>query len=194
MFNDPEKKITRKKVIFVGFAISLFFLGYLLAPPTMTDGNYKGNVTFTYNEVITQVDFYFKLNSSIDFPEKPQTLPNSFDTYQIIVNSFESYSGKIGKKITFTVNINRTENFTEDLRLNDFVASISKDNFKEAFLPKEIKNQNIHFEFQIIKFSDIALGLLLMVSFLWMTEIIPLSASALLIPVIIVIFDIDSAT
>ncbi|MFX0086537.1 MAG: SLC13 family permease [Candidatus Hodarchaeota archaeon] len=194
MFVDPEKKINRKKVIFVVFAILLFFLGFLLAPPTMTDGNYKGTVTFTYEEIITQVDFYFKLNSSIDFPENPQTLSNTSDNYQITLNSFESYSGQVGKKIKFTVNINNTENFTEGLRLNDFVASISKGNFKENFSPKEIISQKAVFEFQIIKFSDIALGLLLMVSFLWMTEIIPLSASALLIPVLIVIFDIDSAT
>ncbi|MHA2108601.1 MAG: SLC13 family permease, partial [Candidatus Hodarchaeales archaeon] len=76
----------------------------------------------------------------------------------------------------------------------NFVASISKANFKENFSPKELTNQEFVFEFQIIKYSDVTLGLLFTVSILWMTEIIPLSASALLIPVAIVIFNIDTAT
>ncbi len=194
MLGDPEYKITRKKIIFVISALSLFFLGYLLAPPTMTDGNYEGTVTFIYQDTSTQIDFVFQLNSSIFVPEKPLMISNSSNNYQIIINSFESYSSQVGNKITFSVTINDTQNITEDLKLNNFVASISKGNFKENFSPKEVINQVFLFEFQIIKYSNIALGLLLMVSFLWMTEIIPLSASALLVPVAIVIFNIDTAT
>ena len=183
-----------KKNIFAIIAVCLFFLGYFLAPPTMTDGSYKVIVTFDYQDTTTTTEFDFELSSSIDLPENPQTISNSSDTYQVIVNSYGSYSSRIGKKITFIVKINNSEILPANLKLNNFKASISKGNFKETFSPKEIINQDIFFEFQIIKHANIALGLLLLVSFLWMTEVIPLSTSALIVPVAIVIFDIDHAT
>ncbi len=194
MLSNPENKISQKKVIIVIFAFGVFFLGYFLAPPTMNDGYYEGNVTYRRDNASIEVDFLFILNSSIDVPKNPKSTSNSSDNYQIVVNSFESYSGKIGNKIIFIVTINNTQNVTDDFRLNNFVASISKANFKENFSPKEFTNQEFVFEFQIIKYSDVTLGLLFTVSILWMTEIIPLSASALLIPVAIVIFNIDTAT
>ncbi|MHA2389872.1 MAG: SLC13 family permease [Candidatus Hodarchaeales archaeon] len=194
MLSNPENKISQKKVIIVIFAFGVFFLGYFLAPPTMNDGYYEGNVTYRRDNASIEVDFLFILNSSIDVPKNPKSTSNSSDNYQIVVNSFESYSGKIGNKIIFIVTINNTQNVTDDFRLTNFVASISKANFKENFSPKELTNQEFVFEFQIIKYSDVTLGLLFTVSILWMTEIIPLSASALLIPVAIVIFNIDTAT
>ncbi|MHA2155320.1 MAG: SLC13 family permease [Candidatus Hodarchaeales archaeon] len=194
MLSNPENKISQKKVIIVIFSFGVFFLGYFLAPPTMNDGYYEGNVTYRRDNASIEVDFLFILNSSIDVPKNPKSTSNSSDNYQIVVNSFESYSGKIGNKIIFIVTINNTQNVTDDFRLTNFVASISKANFKENFSPKELTNQEFVFEFQIIKYSDVTLGLLFTVSILWMTEIIPLSASALLIPVAIVIFNIDTAT
>ena len=194
MIDTPESKLSQKKVVFVLIGVFLFFVGFFLAPPTMNDGYYEGNIIYQRNNDIIKIDFNFRLNSSIDFPKNPQIVSNSTDTYQISVNSFESYSGKIGTKITFTISINNTENATEEFKISNFVASISKGNFKQKFSAKEFINKDLLFEFQIIKYSDIALGLLLTVSFLWMTEIIPLAASALLIPVVIVIFNIDTAT
>ncbi len=193
-YSDPEKKITRKKVVFVFSAIGLFFFGFIIGPSTMNDGLYAGNVTFTHEDIQINIDFSFDLLSNLEFSETPQTLSNSTGNYQININYYGSYSGQIGKKIIFTVTINSTENISTALKLNNFIASISKGSFKESFSPKVIKDQIVYFEFHIIKYSNIALGLLLMVSFLWMTEVIPLSVSALLIPVLIVIFKIDTAT
>ncbi len=194
MADIPENKISQKKVMFVSFALLLFLLGYFIAPPTMSDGVYQVNVTYQRDNTRVQINFSFKLNSSINEPETPLSISNTTNNYQITVNWFESYSGEIGNKIIFRISLMNTLNDTEDFKINDFFASISKANFREKFSAKEIINHELLFEFQIIKYSDIALGLLLAVSFLWMTEVVPLSTSALLVPVVIVIFNIDTAT
>ena len=69
MLSNPENKISQKKVIIVIFAFGVFFLGYFLAPPTMNDGYYEGNVTYRRDNASIEVDFLFILNSSIDVPK-----------------------------------------------------------------------------------------------------------------------------
>jgi len=64
MLDDPEYKINRKKLIFVCLAIILFLVGYFLAPPTMTDGDYTGTIIFNHNNPLggSSVSFFQKFN------------------------------------------------------------------------------------------------------------------------------------
>ena len=70
---------------------------------------------------------------------------------------------------------------------DNFVGTLKNIADEIEFSPSDIKRDRVIFDIRILKNSDVGLGLLFAISFLWLTELIPLAASSLIIPVVIVL-------
>ncbi len=183
-------KFNRKKFILFIITIGLFITGYLIAPKPHPDGLYT--VQIEYNDVSVNFDIY--LDSSINFPLNNKYINNSINDILIEVNYFEIYPGIIGESIVFDVILSKNNEYLLDIDSRDIIARLDNNGDSTIFSPSNIEDENISFRFRILKNSNVALGLLLAISFLWLTELIPLAASSLIIPVVIVISKIDGAT
>jgi di/tricarboxylate transporter len=81
------------------------------------------------------------------------------------------------------------------LALDDATSLITgPDAYRQTVPPTEADDGRLTFAMRLPYKADIALALLLVVAGLWLTELIPLSAAALLIPVVAVVTGITGKT
>lgn len=189
--------IDQKRIAYLIFTVILFFIGFTLAPPSMADGEYQVEITFQRENVRLSAFFNTSIDSSISSPSTLRLINSSSDElpeYIIFISYYERYSGKINSELSFMVNITKNGELVKDVKFHEVVGRIRGSNFDMSISPTRLSEGSILFQFRILKQSNIALGLLLMVSFLWLTEVVPLAASSLLIPIILVVYKIDGAS
>ncbi len=190
--NSRSIKLNQKKLVLTILTIIVFIVGYYIAPEPFKDGEYS--VYINYNtDVDLHLTFKINLDSNIDFPLKEHIINTTSGSMTLSISFFEYYPGKIGNSIQFYAMVYNDETLLNNINTNDFYGRISNDNNEIKFSGMSIENNSVSFSIRILKHSNVALGLLFGISFLWLTELIPLAASSLIIPVIIVIAKIDNA-
>ena len=188
-----DLKFNRKKFVLAAFTILLFVTGYIIAPEPIPDGSYTINLQYSGSEQL-DITFSFILNSSIDFPQNEQLIKTYKGEFQLVIRSWEAYPGKIGEVIHFEAIMFRNNISLIDLDDDNFSGTLRSIGDEIDFSPSSIEGDRVIFDIRILKNSDVGLGLLFAISFLWLTELIPLAASSLIIPVVIVISGIDGPT
>ncbi|MCY3412162.1 MAG: DASS family sodium-coupled anion symporter [Candidatus Heimdallarchaeota archaeon] len=179
-----------RKLILFALCCSLFILGYNLAPDPLPDGNYTVSIRYESN----QIQFNINIDSDIDSYSIEREINVTHEVTTLSVTYYELYSGKVSKEIIFNAQIYQNDTKLTNPQIGNFLAQIIGQGQIIDFPPSDITNGVVEFKFRILKHSNIALGLLFAISFLWLTELIPMAATSLLIPIAIVLTGIDSST
>ncbi len=163
-----------------------------MAPDPLKDGEYT--VALEYNdEPVLFLLFRINIDSSIDEAFNLQELNITVSGKTLLIKFYEHYSGKMEKSITIYASILEEQILIDKPEIQRFSGTLIGNNQRINFTPKSVESSIVEFEFKILNQTNIALGLLLAISFLWLTELIPMAATSLLIPIIITLFEIDSA-
>ena len=174
----------KKKILNLILAIIIAFLGSFIVPNTLQKGLYSGEIYFTQNEKNFKFDFEFILdnNSMVEVVKNYNTEGINFEFIKK-----ESYKLGIGEKISYKIKF--------DSEVSDIKSKIFRNDYEQIIPPTKKENGYEIFSMYIPFYSKIVMALLFFVAFLWLTEIIPLSAASLIIPIVAVIFKItDSKT
>ncbi len=191
---DQIKMVERKKIFYLVVTIILFLVGYFIAPSSMEDGVYDVKIVFQRENVKITGKFQVTLDSSISQASNLQTANFTTDNFLLQISYNQKYSGKLNSKIYFLITVFENEQPIKNLKIQEISGLMSNNDTHIKLSPTAIKENQVEINFRVLKQSKIALGLLFMISFLWLSEIVPLAASSLVIPVIIVIFRIDTAS
>ncbi|MHA1125672.1 MAG: SLC13 family permease [Candidatus Heimdallarchaeota archaeon] len=206
----PEEKQARKKkiirtsiiaVVIIGLTIGVSFLG----PTNMENGQYQTQLTINYSgeEFLVTFDLTMAENANSAKLEVYTPLGVTDNSCLIILDS--AYKASTNSKITFRVGIlDNANNSIETIELNSIQGTIFGEGFEREIRASEIQTTHsnlldddvttVYFTMTVPFKSGIALGLLVLVAGLWITEIVPTIVGSFLVPIVVAIAGISTST
>lgn len=161
-------------------------VGFLLAPADLVAGSYTTDVTIELegNRYTVPLEF-----SIADAPGENITTMQSAGDLRVEVTGQNSYSYKLGEVITYTVRVvDTTSDTAVQLPFEAVSSTLSgPNNYQQVLPPTSRADGSLVFSMRVPFKARITTGLLFAVATIWLTEVVPLSAGSLLIPVVIVV-------
>jgi len=184
------------KRIFILVAFIVALVAYTYAPADVTPGTY--HATFYFQSPVNierteNITIEFKLGDSCSSSWNIKTI--SFGEYNATVEYKEQYALSTGSVVeirTYFMWRNGTK-----IKLPADVLRLeirNSDDFEIILRPSRVLDHTYVFLYRPLVKSNVAFAILFLIVVLWFTEAIPLAASALIIPVLAVVFGISSAT
>ncbi len=162
--------------------------GYFLAPQEMEEGKYSSSFILDGKKV---QDISFMVSSLKSSKTTTARFNISSTTFEITY--LETYANDLGSKIWFSVRVfSLNADISKEYRERLNLRVEGSNEFAITLAPKY--TGTIDFSFRVLRYSQIILPLLMAIAYLWLTELIPLSAASLIVPAVIIIFDIDTST
>ncbi len=194
-----KKKLIRKSVIafvLIGVAIGVSFLG----PANMEAGQYQVRLTFSaYNDIIFDINMAETADTTNI--EIIRSLSGSGNSCIIFVD--QAYKSSTHSKVEYRVGIlDNTNNSIQNLELNLISSNINGVDMDRKVRPTKIetirsaelgKNIDVIYFSMAVPFkAGVAIGLLVVIAGLWISEIVPTIVGAFLVPIIVVISGIST--
>jgi len=169
-------------------------VAYVIAPPNAQLGTYAATLSFpnpTNYSKIEEVVFNFNLSDRESVGWKLYVF--SFDEFDVTVYAKENYALTSGFVIEFKVKLVWHNNTAIKIASSLLVIKIeNRKGFSVVIRPIKIEDDTYVFRYRPLVKSREAFTILFLIAFLWFTETVPLSSSALLIPILAVVFNILS--
>lgn len=196
---ERKKKLIRKSVIafvLIGVAIGVSFLG----PANMEPGQYQVRLTFSdYNDVI----FDINMAASADTTTFEVFRSLSVSGNSCIIFTDQTYKSSTHSKVEYRVGIlDNANNSIQNLELNLISSNINGAGMDRKVRPTKIetiysieleKNIDVIYFSMAVPFkAGVAIGLLVIIAGLWISEIVPTIVGAFLVPIVVVIAGISS--
>ena len=189
--------MSNKQVIMAILLIVAPIIGFAIAPEDLTAGDYsaEASVIIGTTTITETIDF---LMGSGDGDKKIVSSVHSIgdDNYTLTLIGQSSYDIAYNSKLTFSLNIISNSNGTSLIHIpleNIWLDITGPNSYSQRLQTSGVSGDSYEFSMRIPIMGKIIMALLFLVAVLWFTEIIPLEASSLLIPVMIVVFGVTSS-
>lgn len=176
--------LIRTKYATVLAILLLGVLGFWLAPADTPTGEYSTKITVMLDGQVLSTDYRFRLDQ-ID--SQPVTLRTSQGPYQLIVAGQEAFRYAFGAHIAYRLQILDAGGWPLHPALDAVSSTLAGPGFRQVLPPTERDAEWLVFKMRVLYKAKIVTALLFMVAGLWLTELVPLAAGAMLIPVIAVV-------
>ena len=169
-------------------------VGFWLAPADLPTGSYTATLSTTLAGEHFSIDYPFTLGQ----PGEPQTISRSAGPYRLVVSGPAGFATQLNQRITYRFKVLDAQGEPVHIPLDQATSVITDKTgagYGQSVPPTEREGDWLLFQMRLPYKAPLAMGLLFMVAALWLTELVPLAAAALLIPVVAVIAGItDAAT
>jgi sodium-dependent dicarboxylate transporter 2/3/5 len=182
----PDRRYLELLLVLV---LGLF--GYWLGPKDLRLGDYSAQIDLSFNGHSLSVTYPFELGEQAG---QPVTLSKSDGLYKLIVEGEDAYEYELGQKISFRTQVLDADGKPVDLALENVSSTISSTGYSQILPPTDHSDEWLIFSMQIPYKAKITTALLFAIGTLWLTELVPLAAGSLLIPVVIVVASITDAS
>jgi len=162
----------------------LGLFGYWLAPADLTPGNYTAHVRATLPGQELTAAFPFTVGQQSD---TPVTIRAATGSYQLVVKGIDAIPYALDQRLTYQVQVLDVNGDPVALNLDDVTSIITGPERQQPLPATQVEDGRITFTMRLPYKAKIALTLLFIVAALWLTELVPLSAAALLIPFVVVV-------
>jgi len=177
----------------ITLVVLLGVIGYRLAPPDLAPGAYVATVNTIVDGQAATLDFPFTVGA---IAGAAVTHSSTVNGITLFVKGNDIYRLGIGERIVYQVRALDAAGQPLPLVLNATSSLLVGADYTQSLPPTATLQDDdgtwLLFTMRIPLKAKITLGLLLTVAGLWLTELIPLAASALLIPVVAVVAGITS--
>jgi sodium-dependent dicarboxylate transporter 2/3/5 len=173
-----------RKYLNLVVVLLLAALGYLVGPKDLLPGDYSVEVNVFLGDDVLMVTYPFTLGSEVG---QSVTETQTDGTYQLIVEASNAYWYGLGQSINYRLQVLDAAGQPVRLALDDVTSMITGENVHQVLPPTSRTGEWLEFTMRVPYKARIALGLLLAVAALWLTELVPLAAASLLIPVVMVV-------
>ncbi len=174
--------------------ILLALIGYQIAPATLAIGSYRAQITATIRGETLTVDLPFTVAAQAGAATTQTTTQGDLTLF---VAGNESYQQQIGQRILYRVRAVDEAGSPLALDLSAVTSTIVGDSYRQALPPTAVIEADgatwLLFTMRMPIKAKIVLALLFAVAGLWLTELIPLAATALLIPLVAVVAGVAEA-
>lgn len=172
-------------------------VGFAIAPEDLSTGNYSAEVSVTIGTTTLTETIDFLLDSSDGGSNTVSNLHSiGGENYTITIIGKSSYKVAYNSKLTFSLNIISESNgsYITNIPLENIKLDITgPDSYSQRLQTTGVVGDSYEFSMRIPIMGKIIMALLFLVAVLWFTEMVPLEASSLLIPVMIVVLGVTSS-
>lgn len=179
-FHFPVK---RRQAMLVAVLL-LAAVGALVAPDNLADGEYVARVRVALEGETETVDFPFAMADELG---EPREVVAPFRDGYIHVAGHDAYPNELEGRIEYRLRVVDATGEPLDLEYSAASSRISGPGYSQDLPPVDRDGDQLVFTMRIPYEAHTALGLLFAVAALWLTELVPLAAAALLIPVVVVV-------
>lgn len=163
--------------------------GYWLGPADLAPGTYTARIELALDGTTYTTTVPFDLGQA---EGQPISLTRQLGAYEVEVSSFDAYAQEPGSLISYRLRVTDAENHPVSLDLENVNSAISGEGYRQT-LPSTGRDDDWYtFTMRIPYRAKIAMALLFAVAMLWVSELVPLAAAALLIPVVVVVAGISA--
>lgn len=196
MRQDNDEAIKKPSSFFQTKAFNILMVlvaglaGYLLAPADLADGTYLTKIDITAGGSVYSAEVPFEIGPN-DSPAQIYEETTSAGTIQ--VQASPRYKNALGERIIYKTRLLDADGNPVELSLEEVISTLSNGEYRQVLPPVERDGEWLVFSIRFPHKAKITTGLMMAVAVLWLTEIIPLAASAFLIPVVMVVANVSSA-
>ncbi len=208
-FTSEEKKVRKKKIIqtsiiaavIIGLSIGASFLG----PSNMKPGLYQVQLNVTHGTDSYNIIFDITMDTSANSQQVEYIFDLGSSGNSCIVITNQAFKSSTQSKIEYRVGIlNETKHSINTLALTDLSSQIVGEGIERKIRTTKIEKVYSneldamvtvgYFTMAIPYKAGIAIGLLVIVAGLWISEIVPTIVGAFLVPIVMVIAGISNTT
>ncbi len=165
--------------------LALGVIGYILAPSDLALGSYSSAITVNIDGTLHTVALPFTVGSSAG---EALTITEPAGEYTLEVNGQAAYRYRLGDRITYDLRVLDASGEPVQLAFENVTSTLTGPQGYQQELPPTGRDADaLTFNMRMPFKAPITTGLLFAVAAIWLTEVVPLSAGSLLIPVVIVV-------
>ena len=174
--------IPHKYLSFIAVCL-LGLFGYWLGPKDLVMGNYSAQVNVTLKGHAISIEYPFMLGQQAG---QPVVLTTADGQYQLVIEGEDAYEYRLNQSIRYRVKATDKNGEPIHLAVDNVSSTIRGPNYAQALPPTDRSAEWLVFSVRIPYKAKVSTALLFAVAALWLTELVPLAAGALVIPVVIV--------
>ncbi|TAK13265.1 MAG: SLC13/DASS family transporter [Anaerolineae bacterium] len=179
----PRPLLTRQTIISLLIALGMATLGYLFGPADLAEGAYQADITLHQPDGVYGGSVQFDLAPTGQDAAR-HAFPAGGNT--LIIEARPAYAASIGHDITYRILLLTPDGVPLPLEARHASSIITGDGYEQDLPPTGTEGDWLTFKMRQPQKARIAVALLLAVATLWLTEVIPLSATAFVVPVVAV--------
>jgi len=159
-------------------------LGYLAGPKDLPLGDYTAEIDVTLADRTLSVIHPFALR-----PESGQLAAHTQadGLYQLVVEGKDAYKYGLGQSVSYRIQVIDAAGQPVHLAPDNVTSAIKGSNYRQVLPPTNRSGEWLDFTMRVPYKARICTALLFAVGMLWLTELVPLAAASLLIPVVVVV-------
>ena len=179
-----------RKTLSLLIVLLLSAIGYMLGPSDLQPGQYAVHIEATVNGEQLQVSHPFLLG---DASSETGEFTYPAGDYQVVVNGRQSYANELGESIAYQIRILDESGQPLHVSMQEMTSTVTNaGGYEQELPPTDRAGDALSFTMRVPYRAQVVTGLLFAVALLWVTEIVPLAAAALVIPVVVVVAGITS--
>lgn len=159
-------------------------VGYWLGPPDLAPGAYVAEIELTLDGTTQTIDLPFVLEHEAG---ESTTMTRQMGAYRVEVTGADAVAVEPGSTIAYRLQITDAAARPVSVNLENINSVISGEGYRQSLPPTGRDDGWYTFSMRIPHGARVSMGLLFAVAMLWVTELVPLAAAALLIPVVVVV-------
>lgn len=163
--------------------------GYWLGPGNLAAGTYSAHLELRLDGESYSVDFPFVLGED---EGQAQSVTQEIGEYQVEIRGADAYVKEPGSRIAYQMRVTDAGQQAVDLNLENVDSVIVGEGYRQTLPPTGRDGEWYTFSMIIPYGAQVSLALLFGVAMLWVTELVPLAAAALVIPVVVVVAGISA--
>lgn len=176
-----EAIVGRTKLIHFFIILALGVLGYLLGPSDLVRGDYQARIEAHYQDTYLAAVLPFQLDAE---EGDPQSVATAVDGYTLVVEGQTGYRYAFDQRISYRAQLQDGQGQPVVLEFDQLSSTILGEDYAQVLPPTENQGDWMLFSMRTPYLTKVVTSLLLVVAGLWLTELVPLAAAALLIPVV----------
>jgi len=175
----PARKCLNLMVVLI-----LGVLGYLIGPRDLPLGNYSIEIGITLEDRTLSIAHLFMLRVE----EGQQIIDTqTVGAYQLVIEAKDAYLYGLGQSISYRLQVLDAAGQQVHLALDNVTSTISGVGYRQVLPPTNYSGEWLDFTMRVPYKAKICTAMVFAVGTLWLTELVPLAAASLMIPVVIVV-------
>ncbi len=172
------------------FVVVMGGVGFLLAPNDLAAGNYTARIQISAPQF--KGDALFPITIG-DEAGGETTFTTRAGKYRLVVQGAAHIPYQLDQQIAYRLKIIDNDDQSLLIALDDATSMLIGDDYRQTLPPASQDEEWLYFSMRPPYRAKITTALLFAVAALWLTELIPLAAGAMLIPVVLVVADVADA-
>jgi hypothetical protein len=161
----------------------LGLLGYLVGPRDLPPGDYAVEIVVRLADRSASLTYPFTLGVEAG---QPLVRTEAIGPYQLALKGRDAFQYTLDRSITYRLQMLDAAGQPVHLALDQVTSTITGAHYRQVVPPTGRSGEGLDFAMRVPYRANICTALLFVVAALWLTEVVPLAAASLLIPVVIV--------